>query len=235
MKKKNILFSFTLLLNILCGCGNVTSELILDSPTGGFPIIDDTHLFSDDYWAYVDILSVEKDYITEKAYFGFSKTYIELNEYRYLMVKCRVIEDFNGRYEEGTIITVPFVHRDYLKNVSNECLESLRNWVEQLDKLVVKCIPEREDYYEIIESHSCGYVNEETGQYYFCENLMKVNRYDVSYMLALKDEKLDLHTYYTIMEKELFRYYEIKNGLIYDGMTEKDFVDFLRNNIKNKF
>ena len=224
MKKKNILFIFLFLIGLLSGCKfGVDSGFTADID---FP--EDTYSFRDNC-AYVDILEVEEDYIVNKQYYEFIDTDPMFNYYKYIMVKCRIIEDFSATYEENTIIHVPFWCGE---DKSNEYLDNARKYLQQLNRLVVKLFPERDNYYETIEQNSYALVYQENCEYFMGENLMKRTLVNISFMLGIKDGKFDYKIYHDFLkpnsEYKPGGMHKFENDKIYDGMPEEELLEHLR-------
>ena len=223
MKKKNILFIFLFLIGLLSGCKfGVDSGFTADID---FP--EDTYSFRDNC-AYVDILEVEEDYIVNKQYYEFIDTDPMFNYYKYIMVKCRVIEDFSATYEENTIIHVPFWCGE---DKSNEFLDNARKYLQQLDRLVVQLFPDRDYNYETIEQNSYALVYQESCEYFIGENLMKRTYVYPCSTLGIKSGRLDLTKFYDLFGSDSdlpTAVNEVAWGIIYDGMPEEELVEHLR-------
>lgn len=227
MKKKNILFVFLFLIGLLSGCGNNVEGSSTDLVEGG-DFIYTSYYTRNSGLAYVNVISVSDDCYIDGRYYGLTEQFPELNYYRTIMVKCEVVEDFYGRFEAGAIINIPI--RNYLEN--KDYLESIKNWINDLDQLVIACQQESDSYYESIGT----YINEKTEEKYDSYNLMKRVSFAQKDILGIKDNKLDLKTFDEITEgyfvEKRKNYFEFMFNHIYDGMSNAELVNFLRNHIK---
>ena len=225
MKKFNVFFIFMFLLNFLCGCDLINPKYnclsATDISSDSLCIINDGRNYS---LIHVETFKIEEDYYIEEDcinnadFFKYRKA---------IILECEVKKDFGDLLEDGTIVRIP-ICASLNKKEQFPDIEEIRQWISQLDGLLIKCIAITPSYYDLESIYSSRFLDETNKVFYLKENLMKMIEFSHNKFIGFKNGKIDINTYKEIANYTGQTYFTYFEDYIYDGASSEKLLDHLK-------